>query len=77
MSNAKKTYWAAFNILGRIVGAGFILAGAIILLSGVMRHDGLIGLSGVIVVSLGALLILARPSHPGRGGAAPPPAGEP
>src|SRR5579859_100489 len=63
MSNTNSPYWKAFNVLARIVGVGFTLAGTIVLISGVVERDVLIAVAGFVVALLGVLVVAARPFH--------------
>ncbi len=51
--NAKTRYWTMFNVLGRVVGLGFVVAGAVVLVFGATQRDWLIGISGSVVAVLG------------------------
>jgi len=62
MSNLKTIYWKIFNAVGRMVGAGFILVGAIVLISNVTNV--LVIVTASIVIALGVLLLCAKPYRP-------------
>ena len=50
MSKQQKTYWQTFNVLGRVVGAGFVCVGGIFVLWGlslVLDSKATIGVDGV------------------------------
>ena len=61
MADTKTTYWKYFNALGRVVGVGFVLVGAVILIYGAVQRDWLIAVPGFVIAVLGILLMLARP----------------
>jgi hypothetical protein len=62
MSDFRTNRSKIFNTLGRLVGVGFVLVGAIIFIFGLVRGDGLIAVPALVVAVLGGLLLCARPS---------------
>ena len=64
MADTRTGYWKVFNTLGKVVGVGFILVGVVVLISGAVQRDWLIGVAGFVVALLGVLLMLARPYRP-------------
>jgi hypothetical protein len=57
-------YWKILNAFGKVVGIGFILVGAVIVIYGMTQRDWLIGVPALVLAVLGVLLTLARPSRP-------------
>ena len=75
MSKLLATYWKTFNVLGRIIGVGFIFNGSVIsiwgfsLIVGNDKHyeatdKWLMACVPLLVVLLGILLLRARPYRP-------------
>ncbi|MEY2466911.1 MAG: hypothetical protein QOD03_1432, partial [Verrucomicrobiota bacterium] len=54
----------AFNLLGRVVGVGFVLIGSLFFLLGAVHGDWIMGSAGFLVAGLGVLLVLAKPYRP-------------
>jgi hypothetical protein len=52
------------NALGRVVGVGFVLVGAVVGIFGIVRQGWLIPVPGLVVAVLGVLMMLARPYRP-------------
>jgi hypothetical protein len=62
MSNLKTIYWKTFNVVGRVVGVGFILVGAIVLISN--ATDVIAVVAALITITFGVLLLFAKPYRP-------------
>jgi hypothetical protein len=55
-------YWKTFNAVGRVVGVGFILVGAIVLISN--ATDVIAVVAALITITFGVLLLFAKPYRP-------------
>jgi hypothetical protein len=53
-----------FNLLGRIVGGGFVVVGLILLMYAISSHDWIAVSATAIVIVLGVLLLMAKPYKP-------------
>jgi peptidoglycan biosynthesis protein MviN/MurJ (putative lipid II flippase) len=64
MKYSQSLHWKIFNVLGRIVGVGFVIGGLILAIYGLVSHDWLGVLMPSIMAILGILLIKAKPYKP-------------
>jgi hypothetical protein len=71
MNDDNSDFWAIYNVLGRIVGVGFIVVGLTISIYGATQHDWIVAGSSFVGFVLGILLIMAKPSRPGSRGSNP------
>jgi hypothetical protein len=71
MKDDNSDFWTIFNVLGRIIGVGFIVVGLTISIYGATQHDWISAGSCLVVVVLGVLLIKAKPSRPSSGDSNP------
>jgi hypothetical protein len=72
MSDWRKIYWQSFNVAGRLVGACFVLVGAIFVIYGMTSGGAMFAVPGLVVAVLGVLLVCARPYRPDLHDSAPP-----